>query len=209
MPCPGSNRRGQAVLAAEQDSIRCALIARPAQQPWLWLGPEQSQLSPHGPDLPARSLWLHPRSHRYAGSVHCSLPLPLPNESIGNVIVQHVMDDGREGVLEECARVLEPGGHLWLFVLNPWSPYRARWRRSGLQARDVQAWNHRLRALGLQASGEGPVYLGPVWRAASAMQAPVTQRLRSSCLLEVEKRTAALIPPALVKRQWQAGAAPA
>ena len=201
--------RGQAVLAAEQDLIRGALVARPAQPPWLWLGPAHSGLPAQGPDLPARSLWLHPRGHRYAGSVECELPLPLPNESIGNVIVQHVLDDGRDGLLEECARVLEPGGHLWLFVLNPWSPYRVRWHRSGLQARHVQAWNQRLGALGLQACGDGTTFLGPVWRYSGAAQAPTTRRLRCSYLLEVEKRTAALIPPALVKRQWQAGAAPA
>lgn len=200
---------GQAVLAAEHDPIRGALLARPAQAPWLWLGPAQSGLSPQGPDLPARSLWLHPRGNYYAGSVHCGLPLPLPDESIGNVIVQHVLDDGREGLLEECTRVLEPGGRLLLFVLNPWSPYRARWRRSGLQARHAQAWTQRLGALGLQTCADGPVYLGPVWRNLSAAQHPAMRRLRCSCLLEVEKRTAALIPPALIKRQWQAGAAPA
>ena len=200
--------RGQAVLAAEQDIIRAALVTRPAQQPWLWLGPAQSG-SPGGPDLPARSLWLQPRGPRYAGSLQCGLPLPLPNESIGNVIIQHVLDDGREELLDECTRVLEPGGRLWLFVLNPWSPYRARWRRSGLQARAPQAWNQQLRALGLQPCGEGMSHLGPVWRSSVHPQAGATQRLRSSCLLEVEKRTAALIPPALVKAQWQAGTAPA
>jgi hypothetical protein len=32
---------------------------------------------------------------------------------------------------------------------------------------------------------------------------------RAVCLLEFEKRSAALIPPAPVARQWQAGATPA
>lgn len=201
--------RGQAVLAAEQDLIRGALVTRPAQPPWLWLGASRVGLPPQGPDLPARSLWLHPLADRYAGSLQCGLPLPLPNESIGNLIVQHALDDGREGLLEECTRVLEPGGRLWLFALNPWSPYRARWRRSGLQPRDAQAWHHRLRALGLQPYGEGTSYLGPVWRAAADPQATVARRLRAACVLELEKRTAALVPPAPVKRQWQAGAAPA
>ncbi|WP_246191523.1 hypothetical protein [Pseudoxanthomonas gei] len=200
--------RGLGVLAAEQDIIRAALVTRPAQQPWLWLGPAQPG-SPQGPDLPARSLWLHPRGDRYAGSLQCGLPLPLPNESIGNVILQHVLDDGRDELLDECTRVLEPGGRLWLFVLNPWSPYRARWRRSGLQPRDPQAWAMRLRALGLQPCGEGTTYLGPIWRTSAHPQALATRRLRASCLLEMENRTAALIPPAPVKRQWQAGAAPA
>lgn len=201
--------RGQPLLAAEQAVIRAALAARPAQQPWLWLAP----LAPAGPPgetgLPPRSLQLHPWGERYAGSLQCGLPLPLPNESIGNLILQHALDDDREGLLEEGARVLVPGGRLWLFVLNPWSPYRARWRSSGLQARDVQDWRRRLRQLGLQPCGREVSYLGPLWRLAAGSQVRAPDRLRAVCLLEVEKRTVSLIPPAPVSRQWQAGAAPA
>lgn len=201
--------RGQPLLAAEQAVIRAALISRPAQQPWLWLAP----LAPAGPlgevGLPPRSLLLHPWGERYAGSLQCGLPLPLPNESIDNLILQHALDDDREGLLEEGVRVLAPGGRLYLFVLNPWSPYRARWRSSGLQARDVQDWRRRLRQLGLQPCGGEVSYLGPLWRMTAASQVRAPNRLRAVCLLEVEKRTASLIPPAPVTRQWQAGAAPA
>lgn len=201
--------RGQPLLAAEQAVIRAALISRPAQQPWLWLAP----LAPAGPlgevGLPPRSLFLHPWGERYTGSLQCGLPLPLPNESIDNLILQHALDDDREGLLEEGVRVLAPGGRLYLFVLNPWSPYRARWRSSGLQARDVQDWRRRLRQLGLQPCGGEVSYLGPLWRMAAGSQVRAPSRLRAVCLLEVEKRTASLIPPAPVARQWQAGAAPA
>ena len=202
--------RGQPLLAVEQALIGAAMASRPAQQPWLWLAPRAP--GPGTFDLPRRTLVLHRQQDRFCGSLRCGLPLPLPNESIGNLVMQHVLDDGSEGLLDECARVLEPGGRLWLFTLNPWSPYRARWRHSGLLARDVQGWRKTLRGLGLQPCQGGVSYLGPVWRAASDLAnpvKPVSGRLRAVCLLEFEKRSAALIPPTPVSRQWQAGATPA
>jgi SAM-dependent methyltransferase len=199
--------RGQPLLAAEQELIGAAMAARPAQQPWLWLAPREPE--PGIFDLPRRTLLLHRLQDRFSGSLHCGLPLPLPNESIGNLIVQHVLDDGTDGLLDECVRVLEPGGRLWLFTLNPWSPYRARWRRSGLRACDVQRWRRTLRGLGLQPCAGEVVYLGPVWRMASDTGNSTSGRLRAVCLLEFEKRSAALIPPAPVTRRWQAGATPA
>jgi SAM-dependent methyltransferase len=203
--------RGRPLLVAEQALIGAAMASRPAQQPWLWLAPQAPAAG--SVELPRRSLVLYRQQGRFSGSLHCGLPLPLPNESIGNLIVQHALDDGVDGLLDECARVLEPGGRLWLFTLNPWSPYRARWRRSGLMARDAQAWYRVLRGLGLQPRPGGIAYLGPVWRMASDPLAnpvnPGSSRLRAVCLLEFEKRSAALIPPAPVSRQWQAGATPA
>ena len=203
--------RGQPLLAAEQALIGAAMASRPAQQPWLWLAPHAPE--PGAFELPRRTLVLHRQQDRFSGSLRCGLPLPLPNESIGNLVMQHVLDDGSEGLLDECARVLEPGGRLWLFTLNPWSPYRARWRHSGLAARDPQAWRRTLRVLGLQPRTDAVSYLGPVWRIASDRAAkptkPGSSRLRAVCLLEFEKRSAALIPPAPVSRQWQTGATPA
>jgi hypothetical protein len=199
------------LLAAERALIGTAMASRPAQQPWLWLAPRAP--APGGFELPRRTLVLHRQGHGFSGSLRCGLPLPLPHESIGNLIVQHALDDGLDGLLDECARVLEPGGRLWLFTLNPWSPYRARWRRSGLMARDPGAWRGSLRDLGLQANSGRAGYLGPVWRPAGSDPGnpakPGSNRLRAACLLEVEKRSAALIPPAPVTRQWQAGATPA
>ncbi len=201
--------RGQPLLAAEQEVIRAALASRPTQQPWLWLAPlpfrdESAEDAPRG-------LRLHRQGDRFAGSLRCALPLPLPTEAIGSIVLQHVLEEeGMDDLLEECARVLEPGGRLWLFTLNPWSPYRARWRRSGLATRDAQAWRHNLRETGLHPCGGEVSYLGPVWRMSmAASQARVPGRLRAVCLLEAEKRVAALIPPAPVQRQWHAGAAPA
>ena len=200
---------GRPLLAAEQAVIGAAMASRPSLQPWLWLAPRPAAAAF---DLPRRTLVLHRQQDRFSGSLHCGLPLPLPNESIGNLLVQHTLDDGNEGLLDECARVLEPGGRLWLFTLNPWSPYRARWRHSGLLAGDVQGWRKTLRGLGLQPCAGGVSYLGPVWRMASDPASPAkaaSGRLRAVCLLEFEKRSAALIPPTPVTRQWQAGATPA
>ena len=197
---------GQAVLAAERARIRSALVSRPAQQPWLWIAPV-AQETPADLPVPPRSLLLHRQGRRLAGPLQCGLPLPLPSESIGNVILQHALDDGSDDLLEECERVLEPGGRLWLFTLNPLSAYRLRWRGSGLAVRSTSFWQLRLRRQGLQPCGEQVSYFGPLWR-----PEPVTSnpgRLRSICLLQSEKRSAALIPPAPVKRHWQAGAATA
>ena len=84
---------GQAVLAAERARIRSALVSRPAQQPWLWIAPfaQDGDLP-----VPPRSLLLHRQGRRLVGPLQCGLPLPLPSESIGNVILQHALDDGSD-----------------------------------------------------------------------------------------------------------------
>ncbi|MEP6908011.1 MAG: hypothetical protein ABI858_08545 [Pseudoxanthomonas sp.] len=199
--------RGQPLLAAEQTAIRNALMSRPASQPWLWLAPIRPARSAEDEGLPPRSLLLHPWGDRYAGTLQCGLPLPLADESIGNLILQHALDDGRDGLLEECERVLEPGGRMWVFSLNAWSPYRMRWRNRGLVARDVQGWRLRLRDLGLHPCGVPVSYLGPVWRPSATPSARMPAWLAAACLMQVEKRTAELIPPQPIKPQWQAGAA--
>ncbi len=201
--------RGRPLLEAEQAAAHQALNTRPAQQPWLWLAP----LAPDaGAELAPVRRGLHlyrGRFDRFSGSLNCALPLPLATESISSLVLQHVLEDGGDELLQECARVLEPGGRLWLFALNPWSPYRARWRRSGLTVRNAHDWRQRLRGAGLHPCGREISWLGPVWRMAAGSQVRVTARLRAVCLLQAEKRVAALIPPAPVKRQWQTGVAPA
>lgn len=202
-----SGPRGRALLQAEEAVISGALVARPAQQSWLWLAPipaEDQALQP-----PPFSLRLHREGAGFAGSVRCSLPLPLPSEGIGNIILQHVLDCPFEGLLEECVRVLEPGGRLWLFALNPWSPYRARWAFSGMDAHGAFGWQQRLGRLGLQPCAAGTSFLGPAWQRGNGVDASTLDRLRAVCLQQVEKRTTALIPPAPVATKWQAGAAPA
>lgn len=199
---------GQTLLAGEQEVIVSSLQGRPAS-PWLWLAPDSVAI---GDDPPPRGLRLHRRDDAFAGPLQCRLPLPLPTEAFGSVIVQHVLDDGAfNELLMECARVLEPGGRLWLFALNPWSPYRAHWRKSAQRARDPRDWQARLRAAGLHLTGGEVRYLGPVWRAEPTPSQPpaVLAGLRAICLLEAESRVAGLIPPAPVQRRWNTGTAPA
>ncbi len=200
-----SSARGSILLEAEESAISGALVARPAQQPWLWLAPaavESESLQP-----PPGSLRLHRQGAELCGSVRCTLPLPLSYESIGNIIVQHVLDEPLDGLLDECARVLEPGGRLFLFTLNPWSPYRARWAFSGLQSLSAYGWQQRLANFALTPCATGVSYLGPVWRGVEGPGA--SDRLRAVCLLQVEKRTTATLPASRAKAKWQPGAAPA
>ena len=80
----------------------------------------------------------------YAGTVRCGLPLPLANECLGEVVLQHPSPAQAGALLDECARVLVEGGRLWLFLANPWSPYRLR------SVRDLPA----------SASGPGAATIG-------------------------------------------------
>ena len=199
--------RGRGLLDAERQAISGALVSRPGQQPWLWLAP--CVACAEEPELPPGGLRLHATGLGFAGSVRCALPLPLPDEGVGNIILQHVLDRPAGDLLEECVRVLEPGGRMWLFGLNPLSPYRLRWTRSGLAPRAAGDWRQRLGGFGLQPCGGGLNYLGPVWSDAGSAQGGALDSLRAVSLLQVEKRTAAMIPPAPVKAVWQPGAAPA
>lgn len=199
--------RGAPLLEAEQALVAQALASR-SPQPWLWLAATAGELPARAP-VP-RGLRLHATGDaaQLAGAVRCGLPLPLPTEAIGSIVVQHVLDAGQDNddLLEECARVLEPGGRLWLFTVNPFSPYRLRWRRAGLRPLDPAGWRERLRGVGLQPLGD-VLYLGPVWRATRpAANGWPPPQLRAVCVLQAEKRVAGLIPPAPATRTWRATA---
>jgi SAM-dependent methyltransferase len=196
---------GGPLLAVEQPWVAAALKAR-APQAWLWLGPTAPDFSQ---EAPPRGVQLHRQPSGFTGSVRCDLPLPLPTEAVGAVVLQHALETGRDDLLAECARVLEPGGRLWLFTLNPWSPYRLRWRGLDMAVHDAVGWRERLRAAGLQPVSREIRYLGPVWRTRGDAARFGPARLRAVCLLEAEKRVAALIPPSPIKRPWRTDTAPA
>lgn len=204
---------GRALLDLELNAVRQALAARPAQQPWLWIA--AAPLGSPTLSLPPRSLTLHRRGSGLEGSFRSGLPLPLANESIGNLILQHALDDGGDALLDECVRVLEPGGRVWVFALNPWSPFHLRWRGNGLRAKGVAGWHLALRRAGLQPCDGALARIGPRWRQAGQKSRPESagppaeSRLGAVYVLQAEKRSAALIPPAPARRQWQAGAATA
>ena len=180
---------GQAVLASENTSIQTAIDLR-AGQSWLWLSPAGQPVEANG-----RGLTLHQSTEGWQGPIRCAMPFPLASECVGTVIVQHgVPPGGRAAELfEECARILVPGGHLWLYALNPISPYRWRWAGRGLAAKEPFTWRRQLRQAGLQPLGvsEG---LGPHWEVEPAPRMQRGPGLRASYLLRAEKRTIPLTP---------------
>ena len=61
----------------------------------------------------------------YSSSVEADYDqLPLPNAVVDVAVLQHALEFSAspQGVLAEAARVLAPGGHLILFVINPIGP---------------------------------------------------------------------------------------
>lgn len=188
-----SSRAGQVLLESEQDVLQVALSQR-AGLASLWLGP-QAALAPTDVDgLPLLRLssdaW-----PLLQGDVRCTLPLPLATESCATVIVQHVEIQGSasQQLLDECARVLIPGGRLWLLALNPFAPYRLRWRGSGLGAREPVTWRRRLRGAGLLPDSltRG---LGPSWAELPDGRLQDGVGLRAAYLLRAEKRQLPLTP---------------
>lgn len=180
---------GQAVLESESDSIRAALAQRPGQS-WLWLAPTSAPS-----DAPGRGLQLQACAPGWRGPVRCALPLPLANESIATVVIQHTARGGmgRSALIEECARVLVPGGRLWLYALNPLSPYRWRWSGSGLSASEPLPWRRRMRQAGLapESVSQG---IGPCWRIQTRADLQPGPGLRAAYLLRAEKRVLPLTP---------------
>lgn len=201
--------RGLPLLAAERELV-AALLASRTPQPWLWLAPGPGPGSDAAATgLPPRGLRLHRDGPGLAGAFRCRLPLPLPNESFGCVVVQHALDDGGlHGLLEEVERVLQPGGRLWLFALNPYSPYRLRWRDTGLAAQAPTDWRQRLRKAGLQIDAAEADWLGPLWRSRNTEPSPLGTWLRAAYVIGAEKRVAPLTPVKATSG-WRTDAAPA
>ena len=178
---------GQAVLASEAEAVRAALAERPGQ-PWLWL-----TMAPPAGASGGRGLVLQAEGGGWRGALRCALPLPLANESVAVVVLQHVAGGPAGSLLDECARVLVPGGRLSLFALNPLSPYQARWLGSRPGAAEPTLWRRRLRAAGLHPDSVS-YGLGPRWR---VQVDPVLQRgpgLRAAWLMRAEKRSMPLTP---------------
>jgi SAM-dependent methyltransferase len=185
---------GLAVLESERDLIGEALDAR-AGQPWLWLAPcLPSPAQPEG-GTQGRGLALAARDQGWAGAVACGLPLPLPTESFGVAVLQHVFASASQAVelLAETSRILVPGGRVWLFALNPLSPYRWRWRGTGLRSPEPVTWRRQLRAAGLQPD---PVSrgLGPSWRVTASPRLQHGPGVRAAYVIRAEKRTFPLTP---------------
>jgi SAM-dependent methyltransferase len=191
---------GQRLLAAEQPHI-ATLLAAKAASPTLWLHPGGGA----GVSVVAAGLALRSVGGGFDGPLRCGSSLPLASDSFSTVVLQHVPENGNRALLAECARVLEPGGRLWLFTLNPVSPYRLRWRRTGLSIRGPGRWRRQLQAAGLDGSAYPHQWLGPSWRGSG--RAP--EMMRAVCLLQADKRGPDLILTPSRPPRWQGGALPA
>lgn len=204
-------RAGQGLLAVESAAMSRVLAGIPAL-PWCWLG-VPGAVPPETGDR--RGLRLRSEGHRngqvcFAGAVRCSVPLPLANETFGAVLVQHALDEGAplDPLLGECERILAPGGVLWIAALNAWSPYRARWLRTGLRSRVTGRWQSALRRAGFALDSVNLQWLGPRWRMDQGdVGVGMNDWLRAGIALSARKRVHALVPPTPVRAfRWQGAA---
>ncbi len=182
---------GQAVLDSEHTIVADALAAHPVVGlPWLWLAPTAGAEPPAG-----RGLRLSPMGDGWQGPIRCRLPLPMASESLGAVVLQHVGDARIDAaaLIEECARLLVPGGRLSLLGINPLSPYRLRWRRSGLVAHDASTWRRLLVDAGLapEPVAQG---VGPQWSHAASPSLQSGPGLRAAYVLRAQKRAFPMTP---------------
>ncbi|RMH94755.1 hypothetical protein EBB59_00160 [Lysobacter pythonis] len=120
--------------------------------------------------------------------MRCGAALPLASESVGTVVVQHVgRPSGALDWLAESARVLVPGGRLWLFALNPLSPYRRHWFSADAAGHEPVSWRRALRRAGLHADAVARG-LGPRWRAEADAASQQGAGARAAYGLYAEKR---------------------
>lgn len=189
---------------------------------WLRLARHEQQLL-HIPDMPvAATLWisadadwsaqhppsplltrLHPGGGQLHGDVACAnSALPFESDSMQTIVVQHAADvlSDATDLLDELCRVLEPGGQLFWFGLNPlsawaaWSHWRAgsqplypRW----LREIDVKLARHGVDAIDSR-------YLGGLWPPSQAVNEArrfsMLDGARGAWLLAARKRRAVLTP---------------
>ncbi len=182
---------GRAVIESEIQSLFEVLEARPGL-PWLGFSAVARPVAlqqPHG-------LWLMPGAAGWAGDIRCDASaLPLASESVGTVIVQHVgAPSTAVAWLSECARVLVPGGRLWLFSLNPLSPYRLRWlAEPDADGHEPMRWRAALRRAGLEADAVAQG-VGPRWQPRIDGRRRIGAGARAAYVICAEKRRIALTP---------------
>lgn len=173
-----------ALLVSETGLIAEALQARPGL-PWLVLSASARPVELAEP----LGLWLSPRGQRWGGDLQCTQDvLPLQSESIATVVVQHVGSPATAlPWLSECARVLLPGGKLWLFALNPLSPYRRHWMGAEVNAHEPFSWRRSLRRAQLQTDAL-TLGLGARWHRDVDARLQRGAGIRAAYVLQAEKR---------------------
>ena len=190
-------RAGYILLRAEQAMAHAAL-QRGIVHPWLWfrVAKQPSLMTrPQG-----RGICFVRQGGRFTGDVRCGMDLPIATESIQSIIIQHSVVCHPDDLLRECARVLKPGGRIWVFVLNPYSPYRLHWRGLRCTALPAYRWRAVLAQVGL-ACITAPQYVGPIWQPQRLhpLQCGPGRPWQAACLLVAQKRTLAMTP--LIRRQ--------
>ncbi|MBS0225584.1 MAG: hypothetical protein JSS25_04490 [Proteobacteria bacterium] len=178
---------GRVVLACEQPLLARAGGERPGLT-WVCISPVERPAGVADGHL----LWLRvDGADALAGDVACVADCwPLASESVGTIVLQHAGDCGLgwEDVLIEANRVLVPGGRLWLFSLNPLSPYRRYWWRQGVSDAEPFTWRRRLRRHGFEPEtvAEG---IGPAWNAQRIAAVQIGAGARAAYRLCAEKRS--------------------
>lgn len=160
---------------------------------------------------PLAGLRLHARRDALAGDIVCSArALPIENEAFQLVFAQHIGDvqPGDNGLVEEIARVLAPGGLLLWSGFNPWSPWLAwihwRTRGGGAVPQTLNADTLRRRLIRSRLAPLAIDYLGGYWPkqggvaldddATPSRFARFLSPLRGSYLLAARKQRAVLTP---------------
>lgn len=147
--------------------------------------------------MPLIPLRLHREAAGWSGDACCALPLPLPSEAVNAIVLQHPQVTELAPLLAECARVLMPGGRLWLTLLNHHSPYRGHWQWRGMRPPTAMRCRSALQREGLRI--RTTQHVGPLWNDAATPAGKALPALRAVCVLECEKRTSAFIGPEAVQ----------
>ncbi|TXH69439.1 MAG: hypothetical protein E6Q88_09115 [Lysobacteraceae bacterium] len=183
---------GKAVLESEQTVVSDAIAAHPViGLPWLWIAPAAPL-----PPVEGRGVRLVCAGEGWSGSLRCRPPLPIASESLGSVVLQHVAhadDAAAIALVEDCVRMLVPGGKLFLLGLNPLSPYRLRWRGAGFPAIDPATWRRWFSDSGLwpEPVAQG---VGPQWSPLASPSLQSGPGLRAAYLQRAEKRVVPITP---------------
>lgn len=148
---------------------------------------------------------LHADQDLLRGDVVCSPhAMPWEDDAFQLVVVQHAVAHWSQltGLIDECSRVLAPGGTLLWFGLNPWSPWLAwiHWqaRRGMLLPRASHVDSLRRRMHDGHLATSALEYLGTCWPGArmfaSLHRNPLMSPLRGAYLIPASKPRSVLIP---------------
>jgi len=183
----------QALRQAEHHFLHQQLHAFPAQ-PWLWIAPARTWLPEPHPAGRGMALYRAEGNGRgWQGMVRCHLPLPLPSQAVNAIVLQHVTLAELDALVAECARIIQPGGRVWLSVFNRKSLYRRHWQRNWERLPSLAQSRASLQREGLYVRATH--YCGPLWGQSKTQQLAWLGRLRAVCVMEAEKRSSAPIGP--------------